>query len=338
MAARDARGRALLLRLVGVRLRRGQADAIRASTALKEEDAYPAMPEDGYGWEKLFSERMCRHFREDFGLATRVARYHNVYGPHGTCDGGREKAPAAICRKVDRGEADRAARDRDLGRRRADPQLHVHRRLRARHAGDHGSRTSSSRSTSAVSELVTINQLVDIVEDIAGMTARAELQPRRAQGRARSQQRQHADPAGASAGSRRSALRDGLERDLRLDLRAARVAGHRVSPRAAESEPRGPREATVESRCRTRRRPVRSATGRTRARRLARRSRSPSSRRASATVLGKASGCGAVHHPAAPDSRTSLATSPAGFTAATTARPWAMKFMSFEGRLNSVPS
>ena len=67
---------------------------------LKEEDAYPAMPEDGYGWEKLFSERMCRHFREDFGLATRVARFHNVYGPHGTWDGGREKAPAAMCRKV----------------------------------------------------------------------------------------------------------------------------------------------------------------------------------------------------------------------------------------------
>src|SRR5262249_19300976 len=67
---------------------------------LKEEDAYPAQPEDGYGWEKLFSERMCRHFREDFGLITRVARFHNVYGPLGTWDGGREKAPAAICRKV----------------------------------------------------------------------------------------------------------------------------------------------------------------------------------------------------------------------------------------------
>src|SRR5437868_144473 len=67
---------------------------------LREEDAYPAMPEDGYGWEKLFSERMCRHFREDFGLPTRIARYHNVYGPHGTWHGGREKAPAAICRKV----------------------------------------------------------------------------------------------------------------------------------------------------------------------------------------------------------------------------------------------
>ncbi len=67
---------------------------------LKEADAYPAMPEDGYGWEKLFSERMCRHFREDFGLYTRVARFHNVYGPFGTWDGGREKAPAAMCRKV----------------------------------------------------------------------------------------------------------------------------------------------------------------------------------------------------------------------------------------------
>jgi GDP-D-mannose 3', 5'-epimerase len=68
--------------------------------ALKEEDAYPALAEDGYGWEKLFSERMCRHFREDFGLRTRVARFHNVYGPWGTWRGGREKAPAAICRKV----------------------------------------------------------------------------------------------------------------------------------------------------------------------------------------------------------------------------------------------
>ena len=67
---------------------------------LRESDAYPAMPEDGYGWEKLFSERMCRHFSEDFGIETRVARFHNVYGPFGTYDGGREKAPAAICRKV----------------------------------------------------------------------------------------------------------------------------------------------------------------------------------------------------------------------------------------------
>ena len=67
---------------------------------LKENDAYPADPEDGYGWEKLFSERMCRHFMEDYGIEVRIARYHNIYGPYGTYDGGREKAPAALCRKV----------------------------------------------------------------------------------------------------------------------------------------------------------------------------------------------------------------------------------------------
>lgn len=68
--------------------------------ALKEEDAYPALAEDGYGWEKLFTERMCRHFMEDYGLETRIARFHNVYGPYGTWNGGREKAPSAICRKI----------------------------------------------------------------------------------------------------------------------------------------------------------------------------------------------------------------------------------------------
>ena len=67
---------------------------------LKEDDAYPADPEDGYGWEKLFSERMCRHFMEDYGIEVRIARYHNIYGPFGTYDGGREKAPAALCRKI----------------------------------------------------------------------------------------------------------------------------------------------------------------------------------------------------------------------------------------------
>jgi len=135
---------------------------------LKEDDAYPAMPEDGYGWEKLFSERMCRHYHEDFGLNTRVYRFHNVYGPFGTYDGGREKAPAAICRKV----------------------------INAMLSGDHsieiwgdGNQTRSFMyiddclkglellMNSEVieplnlgsNELVTINQLVDMVEDIAGI-------------------------------------------------------------------------------------------------------------------------------------------------------------------------
>jgi GDP-D-mannose 3', 5'-epimerase len=78
----------------------GEKQTDPKNPGLKESDAYPALAEDGYGWEKLFSERMCRHFREDFGLVIRVPRFHNVYGPYGTYDGGREKAPAAICRKV----------------------------------------------------------------------------------------------------------------------------------------------------------------------------------------------------------------------------------------------
>jgi GDP-D-mannose 3',5'-epimerase len=136
--------------------------------ALKEEDAYPALPEDGYGWEKLFSERMCRHFEEDYGLQCRVARYHNVYGPLGTWTGGREKAPAAVCRKV----------------------------IEAKASGKHeieiwgdGKQTRSfmyiddcTKGTQMITEsdiheplnlgsdeLVTINQLVDIAEDIAGI-------------------------------------------------------------------------------------------------------------------------------------------------------------------------
>ena len=134
---------------------------------LKEEDAYPAMPEDGYGWEKLFSERMCRHFREDFGLETRVARYHNVYGPHGTYEGGREKAPAAICRKI---IAAQMAGDTEIevwgdGEQSRsfmyiDDCLHGTRALMASDVIDPINIGSD--------ELVTINQLVDIVEEIAG--------------------------------------------------------------------------------------------------------------------------------------------------------------------------
>jgi nucleoside-diphosphate-sugar epimerase len=134
---------------------------------LKEQDAYPAMPEDGYGWEKLFSERMCRHFREDFGLETRVARYHNVYGPQGTYQGGREKAPAAICRKI---IAAQMAGEREIevwgdGEQSRsfmyiDDCLHGTRALMASDVVDPINIGSD--------ELVTINQLIDIVEEIAG--------------------------------------------------------------------------------------------------------------------------------------------------------------------------
>src|ERR1700761_2993496 len=135
---------------------------------LKESDAYPAMPEDGYGWEKLFSERMCRHFEEDFGLVARVARYHNVYGPHGTWNGGREKAPAAICRKVI--EAKRSGKHEieiwGNGQQRRsfmymDDCVLGTQMIMQRHIDEPINLGSS--------ELVTINQLVDIVEEIAGV-------------------------------------------------------------------------------------------------------------------------------------------------------------------------
>ncbi|HEX9486017.1 MAG TPA: NAD-dependent epimerase/dehydratase family protein [Gemmatimonadales bacterium] len=136
--------------------------------ALREEDAYPAMPEDGYGWEKLFSERMCRHFREDFGLTTRVARYHNVYGPHGTWEGGREKAPAAICRKVIHAKA--------TGDRRIEIWGDGHQTRSFMYIDDCVKGTLAITASDILepinlgsSELVTINQLVDLVEDIAGV-------------------------------------------------------------------------------------------------------------------------------------------------------------------------
>ena len=122
---RIARGRrrAVLLRLVGVCLQRREWQA-PDNPGLVEDDAYPAMPEDGYGWEKLFSERMCRHFTEDFGIVARVARYHNVYGPHGTWDGGREKSPSGhLLEGI--GEALGYQRDQDLGRRRARSFMYI---------------------------------------------------------------------------------------------------------------------------------------------------------------------------------------------------------------------
>lgn len=138
------------------------------ATALKEEDAYPAMAEDGYGWEKLFSERMCRHFREDYGIETRVARFHNVYGPNGTWDGGREKAPAAICRKV--------IEAKDTGRH----EIEIWgdgEQTRSFMYIDDGLEGIDRITHSAVldplnlgsSEMVTINRLVDLAEEIGGI-------------------------------------------------------------------------------------------------------------------------------------------------------------------------
>ncbi len=135
---------------------------------LKESDAYPAMPEDGYGWEKLFSERMCRHFREDFGIATRIGRYHNVYGPFGTWEGGREKAPAAISRK--------AAAAVLTGRHEIEIWGDGEQTRSFMHIDDCLKGTKMLMHSDFVhplnigsDELVSINGLVDIVEEIAGV-------------------------------------------------------------------------------------------------------------------------------------------------------------------------
>ena len=136
--------------------------------ALKESDAYPADAEDGYGWEKLFTERMCRHFREDFGLTTRVARFHNVYGPEGTWEGGREKAPAALCRKVIHAKAT-GSHDIEIwgDGKQTRSFMYIDDCLEG------VDRLLNSDVTEPInigsSELVTINQLLDIVEEIGGI-------------------------------------------------------------------------------------------------------------------------------------------------------------------------
>lgn len=198
---------------------------------LKEEDAYPAMPEDGYGWEKLFSERMCRHFREDFGLQTRMVRYHNVYGPEGTWEGGREKAPAAICRKV----------------------------IEAKLSGDHtieiwgdGKQTRSFmyiddclKGTQMITdsdiveplnlgsdELTTINGLVGIVEEIAGIKLKRNYNldaPKGVNGRNSDNTCILADLGWAPSIS----LRDGMERTYKwIYDEYIKKYGGKVGPRA----------------------------------------------------------------------------------------------------------
>jgi GDP-D-mannose 3', 5'-epimerase len=135
---------------------------------LKESDAYPALAEDGYGWEKLFSERMCRHFREDYGLITRVARFHNVYGPFGTWDGGREKAPAAICRKVIEAKSSGNREITIWGDGRQTRSFMFIDDCVKGIFDIMNSRIEEPINLGS-SEMVSINALVDIVEDIAGI-------------------------------------------------------------------------------------------------------------------------------------------------------------------------
>jgi nucleoside-diphosphate-sugar epimerase len=135
---------------------------------LKEEDAYPADPEDGYGWEKLFSERMCRHFQEDYGLQVRIARYHNIYGPYGTYDGGREKAPAALCRKIIETITKKENKIYVWG-----DGLQTRTFLYIDDCVEGTLRLFNSNYSEPVNigsdEQVSINQMIDIIKDIAGL-------------------------------------------------------------------------------------------------------------------------------------------------------------------------
>jgi GDP-D-mannose 3',5'-epimerase len=143
---------------------------------LREDDVHPASPEDGYGWQKLFGERLCRHFREDFGLETRVARYHNVYGEHGTWHGGREKAPAAICRKV--AEAVRSGRHEiEIWGDGSQTRSFTHvtdciEATRAILASDVAEPLNVGSD-----RLVSIDELVSLVEAVAGVTLERRYRP-----------------------------------------------------------------------------------------------------------------------------------------------------------------
>jgi nucleoside-diphosphate-sugar epimerase len=184
MAARDAGAKRFFYSSSACVYAAGKQDCADPDP-LKEEDAYPAMPEDGYGWEKLFSERMARHFMEDFGLETRVVRYHNVYGPHGAYDGGREKAPAAICRKVIAAKLAGAQEIEVWG----DGQqtrsfLYIDDCL----SGTLRVMQSDIRDPINIGseQSVSVNELIDIVEDIAGVTLKRNYKldaPRGVRGR-----------------------------------------------------------------------------------------------------------------------------------------------------------
>ena len=196
-------------------------------TPLKEDDVYPAMPEDGYGWEKLFSERMCRHFQEDFGIETRVARYHNVYGPHGSYDDGREKAPAAVCRKVATAILEGRSTMEVWGdgeQTRSftyiDDCLEGTLRLTA----------SDVREPLNVGsdEMVSINQLIDVVEEIAGVKLTRQYNlgaPKGVRGRSSDNTMIKARLGWAPS----TRLRDGMERTYRwiADQVSAARASHR---------------------------------------------------------------------------------------------------------------
>ena len=203
---------------------------VAAVTPLKEEDAYPADPEDGYGWEKLFSERLCRHYAEDYGLETRVVRFHNIYGPLGTYEGGREKSPAAICRKVAlAADGDEIEVWGDGNQARSycyvdDCVEGIVRLMRSPYRDPLNVGTD---------RLVTVNELVDLVSRIAGKTIRRRHDLSQPQG-VRGRNSDNARLRSVLGWEPRIALEDGLERTYRWIQGQLRAQG-RIAVRACDA-------------------------------------------------------------------------------------------------------
>jgi len=196
-------------------------------TPLKEDDVYPAMPEDGYGWEKLFSERMCRHFQEDFGIETRVARYHNVYGAHGSYDDGREKAPAAVCRKIAAARLDGSNEIEVWG---DGEQTRSFTYIDDCLQGTLRLMTSDVREPLNIGsdEMVSINQLIDVVEQIAGGAVKRRYNlgaPKGVRGRSSDNTLIKARLGWAPS----TRLRDGMERTYRWIFE--QVSASKMAPR-----------------------------------------------------------------------------------------------------------
>jgi GDP-D-mannose 3',5'-epimerase len=199
-------------------------------TPLREEDAYPADPEDGYGWEKLFTERQCRHYREDYGIETRVVRFHNIYGPLGTYDGGREKSPAAICRKValaeDGGEIEVWG---DGSQTRSycyvdDCVEGIHRLMRSDHHDPLNLGTD---------RLISVNELVDLVSAVAGKTVRRRHDLTKPQG-VRGRNSDNTRLRAVLGWEPRVPLEDGMARTYRWIEGQLRAAG-RIGARARDA-------------------------------------------------------------------------------------------------------
>ncbi len=181
--------------------------------ALKESDAYPAMAERGYGWEKLMSEMFCEEYWAERGLETHIARFHNVYGPNGTWDGGREKAPAAICRKV--------IEAKDANRLAIEIWGNGHQTRTFCYIDDctlgidlimHCDELIATPINLGSSELVSINTLVSMAEEIGGVKLERTYQLDAPKGRRRAQQRQHLYRSGAGLGAQYAAAAPGLEK------------------------------------------------------------------------------------------------------------------------------